>query len=108
MSITSTPTSKPGSVYTSHVVPDEDELSFELQPGDRLGWWEELWDDSSCSLAFVHGSVYHHRTLLMLDSGASTPPPRDELLFNGNDGVKTKVTNNCRVKKTLGHRVVYT
>ncbi|OWZ05330.1 LOW QUALITY PROTEIN: hypothetical protein PHMEG_00022597 [Phytophthora megakarya] len=34
--------------------------------------------------------------------------PRGELLLNGIDGVKTKVTNMCRVKITLGHRVVYT
>ncbi|OWY93096.1 LOW QUALITY PROTEIN: hypothetical protein PHMEG_00037633 [Phytophthora megakarya] len=80
------------------------------------------WDDSSCSVAFVHGSVFHHRTLLMLDSGASTSiisldlarrlklkvEPRGELLLNGIDGVKTKVTNKCRGKITLGHRVVYT
>ncbi|OWZ08729.1 LOW QUALITY PROTEIN: hypothetical protein PHMEG_00018679 [Phytophthora megakarya] len=34
--------------------------------------------------------------------------PRGELLLNGIDGVKTKVTNKCRVKITLRHRVVYT
>ncbi|OWZ05543.1 hypothetical protein PHMEG_00022353 [Phytophthora megakarya] len=58
----------------------------------------------------------------MLDSGASTSiisldlarrlklrvEPRGELLLNGIDGVKTKVTNKCQVKITLGHRVVYT
>ncbi|OWY96485.1 hypothetical protein PHMEG_00033237, partial [Phytophthora megakarya] len=123
MSIALTPSPDPGSVYTSHVAPDEDELSFELQPGEHRGWWEaNSWDDSSCSVAFVHGSVFHHRTLLMLDSGASTSiisldlarklklkvEPRGELLLNGIDGVKTKVTNKCRVKITLGHRVVYT
>ncbi|OWZ04145.1 hypothetical protein PHMEG_00024000 [Phytophthora megakarya] len=74
------------------------------------------------AVAFVHGSVFHHRTLLMLDSGASTSiisldlarrlklkvEPRGELLLNGIDGEKTKVTNKCRVKITLGHRVLYT
>ncbi|OWZ12931.1 hypothetical protein PHMEG_00013828 [Phytophthora megakarya] len=58
----------------------------------------------------------------MLDSGASTSiisldiarrlklrvEPRGEQLLNGIDGVKAKVTNKCRVKITLGHRVVYT
>ncbi|OWZ00233.1 hypothetical protein PHMEG_00028625 [Phytophthora megakarya] len=34
--------------------------------------------------------------------------PRGELLLNGIDGVKTKVTNKCRVKIALGHRVVHT
>ncbi|OWY91119.1 hypothetical protein PHMEG_00040436, partial [Phytophthora megakarya] len=34
--------------------------------------------------------------------------PRGELLLNGIDRVKTKVTNKRRVKITLGHRVVYT
>ncbi|OWZ22893.1 hypothetical protein PHMEG_0002347 [Phytophthora megakarya] len=33
---------------------------------------------------------------------------RGEFLLNGIDGVKTKVMNKCRVKITLGHRVVYT
>ncbi|OWZ05041.1 LOW QUALITY PROTEIN: hypothetical protein PHMEG_00022942, partial [Phytophthora megakarya] len=123
MSIASATTPKPRSVYASHVSPDEDELSFELQPGERRGWWEaNSWDDSACSVAFVHGSVFHHRTLLVLDSGASTSiisldlsrrlklrvEPRGELLLNGIDGVKTKVTNKCRAKITLGHRVVYT
>ncbi|OWZ01498.1 hypothetical protein PHMEG_00027094 [Phytophthora megakarya] len=119
MSIASTTTPEPRSVYTSHVAPDEDELSFELQPGERRGWWEaNSWDHSACSVAFVHGSVFHHRTLLMLDSGASTSiisldlapegEPRGELLLNGIDGVKIKATNKCRVKITLGHRVVYT
>ncbi|OWZ11336.1 LOW QUALITY PROTEIN: hypothetical protein PHMEG_00015657 [Phytophthora megakarya] len=52
--------------------PGQDKLSFELQPGERRGWWEaNSWDDSACSVAFVHGSVFHHRTLLMLDSGPS-------------------------------------
>ncbi|OWZ04199.1 hypothetical protein PHMEG_00023937 [Phytophthora megakarya] len=56
-----------------HVTPDKDELSFELQPGERRGWWEaNSWDDSSWSVAFVHDSVFHHRTLLMIDSGSST------------------------------------
>ncbi|OWZ08156.1 hypothetical protein PHMEG_00019352 [Phytophthora megakarya] len=123
MSIASTTASEPRSVYASHVSPDEDEFSFELQPGKRRGWWEaNPWDDNACSVAFVHGSVFHHRTLLMLDSGASTiitsldlarrlklrVEPRGELLLNGIHGVKTKVTNKCRVKITLGHRVVYT
>ncbi|OWY99598.1 LOW QUALITY PROTEIN: hypothetical protein PHMEG_00029374 [Phytophthora megakarya] len=65
------------------------------------------WDNSACSVAFVHGSVFHHRTLLMLDSVAFTSiisldlartlklrvEPRGELLLNGIDGVKTNVTN---------------
>ncbi|OWZ12402.1 hypothetical protein PHMEG_00014444, partial [Phytophthora megakarya] len=58
----------------------------------------------------------------MLDSGASTSiisldlvrrlklrvEPRGDMLLNGIDGVKTNATNKCRVKITLGHRVVYT
>ncbi|OWY95068.1 hypothetical protein PHMEG_00035033 [Phytophthora megakarya] len=109
MSIASTTAPEPRSVYTSHVSPDEDELSFELQPGERRGWWEaNSWDDSACSVAFVHGSDFHHRTLLMLDSLKLRVEPRGELLLNGIDGVKTKVTNKCRIKITLGHRVVYT
>ncbi|OWY94383.1 hypothetical protein PHMEG_00035907 [Phytophthora megakarya] len=100
MSITSTTISESRSVYTSHTSPDDDELSFELQPGERRGWWEaNSWDDSACSVAFVHDLA--RRLKLRVE-------PRGELLLNGIDGVKTKVTNKCQVKITLGHRVVYT
>ncbi|OWY96639.1 LOW QUALITY PROTEIN: hypothetical protein PHMEG_00033048 [Phytophthora megakarya] len=114
MSIASTPASEPSSVYTSHVSPEKDELSFELQPGERRGWWEaNSWDDSACPVAFVHGSVFHHpsTSIISLDLARRLKlrvEPRGELLLNGIDGVKTKVTNKCRVKITLGHRVVYT
>ncbi|OWY97428.1 LOW QUALITY PROTEIN: hypothetical protein PHMEG_00032040 [Phytophthora megakarya] len=57
----------------------------------------------------------------MLDSGASTSiisletcalklkvEPWGELLLKGIDGVKTKAMNKCRIKITVGQRVVYT
>jgi len=73
-------------------------------------------------VALVRGFIFHHRTLIMLDSGASTSilsldlarrlrlklESRGELVLNGLDGVKTKVSNKCQVTITLGHRVVYT
>ncbi|OWZ06784.1 LOW QUALITY PROTEIN: hypothetical protein PHMEG_00020919 [Phytophthora megakarya] len=117
MSIVSTPNPEPGSVYTSHVAPEEDELSFELQPGARRGWWEaNSWDDSSCSVAFVHGSVFHHRILLMLDSGASTSiisldlarrlklkvEPRGELLLNGEDQSHEQVPSQDNTRASSG------
>ncbi|OWY97808.1 hypothetical protein PHMEG_00031571 [Phytophthora megakarya] len=114
MSIASTPSPEPGSVYTSHVAPDEDELSFELQPGERRGWWEpNAWDDSSCLVAFVQWfrippSYLAHARLRNLDQLKLKVEPQGELLLNDIDGVKTKVTNKCRVKITLWRRVVYT
>ncbi|OWZ22841.1 LOW QUALITY PROTEIN: hypothetical protein PHMEG_0002395 [Phytophthora megakarya] len=116
----------PSSVPSTSAMSPRTKMNFRLNSnpgGGRRGWWDEnAWKESSCSLDFVHGSVFHHRTLLLLNSGASTSiisldlarrlklrmEPRGELLLNGIDGVKAKVTNKCRVKITLGHLVVCT
>ncbi|GMF22446.1 unnamed protein product [Phytophthora fragariaefolia] len=112
-----------GAVYTSHHAPDDVELSYRLQPGQYWGWWEaNAWNENAGLVAVVHEYFFHHRTLLMLDSGASTSilsldlarrlklklKCRVELILNGIDGVKNRVSDQCEVMVTLGHRVVYT
>ncbi|GMF53357.1 unnamed protein product [Phytophthora fragariaefolia] len=123
MSVTHRPTIFVGAVYTSHLAPDDEELLYRLRHGQRRGWWEaNAWDDNAGSVALVYGSMFHHRTRLMLDSGASTSilsldlarrlklklKSRGELILNGIDGVKIRVSDQCEVMVTLGHRVVYT
>ncbi|GMF23986.1 unnamed protein product [Phytophthora fragariaefolia] len=123
MSVTHRPTISMGAVYTSHVAPDDEGLSYRLRPGQRRGWWEaNAWDDVAGSAVLVHGSIFHHPTLLMLDSGASTSIRSldlahriklklnswGELILNGIDGVKTRVSDQCEVMETLGHHLVYT
>ncbi|OWZ03871.1 LOW QUALITY PROTEIN: hypothetical protein PHMEG_00024325 [Phytophthora megakarya] len=49
-----------------------------------------------------------YTSIIILDLVTAEDGARGELLLNGIDGVKTKVTNKCRVKIILGHRVVYT
>ncbi|GMF17473.1 unnamed protein product [Phytophthora lilii] len=62
MSIAYESPSKVGAMYTSHVAPDEDELSFHLQPGERREWWESnAWTDNASSVALVNGSIFHHQ-----------------------------------------------
>ncbi|GMF51710.1 unnamed protein product [Phytophthora fragariaefolia] len=96
-------------------------IEFQLQPGERYGWWEDHEPENAHEVAMVHGAVNNCRTKILLDSGASVSmlsfdfarklklkvKSHKQMKVSGLGGVPTYITAHAEVKITLGPRVVY-
>jgi len=103
--------------------PDQDgPVEFQLEPGQRYGWWADHHKEEGRDVAMVSGAVNDLRLRILLDTGATgsmislglvrrlklkTQMLPEPIKVTDLGGAPSYITASARAKITLGWRVVY-